>query len=47
MNVVSQLAEMIFAKVEVELSKQNIRDCDSVDDDRKLEGFVAKSRKTK
>ena len=47
MNVFSQLAEMIFTKVEVELSKQSIRDCDNVDDDRKLEGFVAKSRKTK
>ena len=47
MNAFSQLAEKIFAKVEVGLSKQNIRDCDSVDNDRKLEGFVAKSRKTK
>lgn len=47
MNVVSQLAEKIFAKVGVELSKQNIRNCDRVDDDRKLEWFVAKSRKSK
>ena len=46
MNVFSQLAEKIFAKVEVGLSKQNIRDCDSVDDDRKLEWFIAKRRKS-
>ena len=45
MNVVSQLAEMIFAKVEVELSKHNIKNCDRVDDDRKLEWLFAKSRK--
>ena len=46
MNAFSQLAEKIFAKVEVGLSKQNIRDCDSVDDDIKLEWFIAKIRKS-
>ena len=46
MNVFSQLDEMIFAKVKVGLSKQSIRDCDSVDDDRKLEWFIAKRRKS-
>ena len=46
MNAFSQLAEKFFAKVEVGLSKQNTRDCDSVDDDRKLEWFITKRRKS-